>query len=185
VEYAIETRALSKRFGAVRAVADVSIRVKKGEIYGFLGLNGAGKTTTIRMLLGMIRPSAGVPYIKGKKADAANTRLWDSVGYLVEIPYAYPTLTVRENLELFRRRVLQIRTRNNKEAARELAAKGYPSAQGEDGDIEISDPRAVGNPEKINSFLVGKKLPPYLLKVDEEDLESYFLRVINENGGAA
>ena len=56
---AIETNQLSKRFGNVLAVNAVDLRVKQGEIYGFLGLNGAGKTTTIRMLLGMIRPSAG------------------------------------------------------------------------------------------------------------------------------
>src|SRR5678815_1278130 len=57
--YAIETNRLTKNYGAVRAVDSVSLRVDHGEIYGFLGLNGAGKTTTIRVLLGMIRPSAG------------------------------------------------------------------------------------------------------------------------------
>ena len=57
--FSIETNQLSKYFGDVRAVDSVDLRVKQGEIYGFLGLNGAGKTTTIRALLGMIRPSAG------------------------------------------------------------------------------------------------------------------------------
>ena len=55
--FAIETNQLTKRFGDVLAVDSVNLRVKQGEIYGFLGLNGAGKTTTIRALLGMIRPS--------------------------------------------------------------------------------------------------------------------------------
>jgi ABC-2 type transport system ATP-binding protein len=59
MEFAIETNGLSKFYGDVRAVDSVSLRVKRGEIYGFLGLNGAGKTTTIRALLGMIRPSQG------------------------------------------------------------------------------------------------------------------------------
>lgn len=54
MEYMIRTEALSKNFGNVHAVSDLSLNVRKGEIYGFLGLNGAGKTTTIRMLLGMI-----------------------------------------------------------------------------------------------------------------------------------
>ena len=56
-DFAIETEGLTKRFGDVLAVDSVHLRVKRGEIYGFLGLNGAGKTTTIRALLGMIRPS--------------------------------------------------------------------------------------------------------------------------------
>ena len=58
MDFAIETTGLSKSFGEVRAVDSVSLRVKQGEVYGYLGLNGAGKTTTIRALLGMIGPSA-------------------------------------------------------------------------------------------------------------------------------
>jgi ABC-2 type transport system ATP-binding protein len=81
----------------------MSLSVRKGEIYGFLGLNGAGKTTTIRMLLGMIRPTSGEAYINDEKISAGNTSLWKNVGSLVEIPYSYPELTVRENLEIFRR----------------------------------------------------------------------------------
>ena len=57
--FAIETDRLTKHYGKVPAVESVNLRVKEGDIYGFLGLNGAGKTTTIRMLLGMIRPSEG------------------------------------------------------------------------------------------------------------------------------
>ena len=64
--FAIETNQLSKRFGDVLAVDSVNLRVKQGEIYGFLGLNGAGKTTTIRALLGMIRPSAGDVKVLGQ-----------------------------------------------------------------------------------------------------------------------
>ena len=64
--FAIETDQLSKRFGDVLAVDSVNLRVKQGEIYGFLGLNGAGKTTTIRTLLGMIRPSAGDVKVLGQ-----------------------------------------------------------------------------------------------------------------------
>ena len=57
MEDVIRTEKLTKHYGSVHAVENVSLQVRKGEIYGFLGLNGAGKTTTIRMLLGMIRPS--------------------------------------------------------------------------------------------------------------------------------
>jgi ABC-2 type transport system ATP-binding protein len=99
----IRTERISKYFGEVCAVSELSLNVKKGEIYGFLGLNGAGKTTTIRMLLGMIRPSSGSAWICDSKISSGNTDLWKKVGSLVEIPYSYPELTVRENLEMFRR----------------------------------------------------------------------------------
>ena len=65
--YAIETDDLGKRYGDVTAVERLSLRVAQGEIYAFLGLNGAGKTTTIRMLLGMIRPTAGSAWVLGDK----------------------------------------------------------------------------------------------------------------------
>ena len=99
----IRTENLSKHYGDVQAVSDISLNVRKGEIYGFLGLNGAGKTTTIRMLLGLIKPTAGNAFINGKRVYADNIELWKNVGSLVEIPYSYPDLTVRENLDIIRR----------------------------------------------------------------------------------
>jgi len=66
---AIEASGLTKRFGNFIAVNDLSLNIRRGEIYGFLGLNGAGKTTTIRMLLGMIRPSAGTVSLFGAKVE--------------------------------------------------------------------------------------------------------------------
>jgi len=82
--------ALTKHFGKVHAVDHISLNVRKGEIYGFLGLNGAGKTTTIRMLLGMIRPTEGRVYLNGRHVNAGAYELWKDVGYLVETPNAYP-----------------------------------------------------------------------------------------------
>jgi ABC-2 type transport system ATP-binding protein len=99
----IQTEELTKHYGEVKATEAVNLQIKQGEIYGFLGLNGAGKTTTIRMLLGMIRPTRGMAFLFGKKVDPGNMELWNKVGHLVEIPYAYPELTVLENLEIFRR----------------------------------------------------------------------------------
>ena len=101
--FAIETNLLSKRYGDVLAVDSVNLRVKQGEIYGFLGLNGAGKTTTIRALLGMIRPSGGEVKLLGQSVGSNGRGPWGKVGYLVESPSAYPELTVRENLEIARR----------------------------------------------------------------------------------
>jgi ABC-2 type transport system ATP-binding protein len=100
---AIETIGLSKTYGPVKAVDSVSLRVGRGEIYGFLGLNGAGKTTTIRALLGMIRPSAGSARVLGQAVGPNGRGPWRKVGHMVEKPSAYPELTVRENLEVARR----------------------------------------------------------------------------------
>jgi ABC-2 type transport system ATP-binding protein len=102
-DLAIETDRLTKRFGDVLAVDQVDLRVKRGEIYGFLGLNGAGKTTTIRALLGMIRPSEGNVKVLDQAVGPNGRGPWAHVGHLVESPSAYPDLTVRENLDLARR----------------------------------------------------------------------------------
>jgi ABC-2 type transport system ATP-binding protein len=96
----IAATGLTKRYGEVTAVRDVSLRISPGEIYGLLGLNGAGKTTMIRMLLGMVRPSAGGVELFGTRVRPGRLPLWGRVGYLVETPAAYPELTVRENLRI-------------------------------------------------------------------------------------
>ena len=101
--FAIQTDGLSKIYGQVRAVDNVSLRVRQGEIYGFLGLNGAGKTTTIRTLLGMIRPSTGTVEVLGQRVGPHGQGPWGQVGHLVESPAVYPELTVREHLEIARR----------------------------------------------------------------------------------
>jgi ABC-2 type transport system ATP-binding protein len=100
---AIETCVLVKKYGKVTAVDRLSLQVKRGEIYAFLGLNGSGKTTTIRLLLGMVKPTAGEVSVLGCKILPGEKKPWDAVGYLVETADAYPELTVRENLEAMRR----------------------------------------------------------------------------------
>jgi len=100
---AIATNNLVKRYGDVTAVDNLSLHVEQGEIYAFLGLNGAGKTTTIRLLLGMIRPTAGEATVLGHKIGVGEKKPWASIGYLVETADAYPELTVRQNLETARR----------------------------------------------------------------------------------
>ena len=98
-DQAVATRGLTKRYpGGVLAVDRVELRVARGEIYAFLGLNGAGKSTTIRMLLGMIAPTAGEVELFGRPVRAGAVELWRRVGHLVESATAYPDLSVRENL---------------------------------------------------------------------------------------
>jgi ABC-2 type transport system ATP-binding protein len=97
----LQARGVTKRYGALAAVDQVSLQVGGGEVYALLGLNGAGKTTLIRMLLGMVRPTAGSLEVAGR--PVTDRSVWAEVGYLVETPSAYPDLTVRENLEVARR----------------------------------------------------------------------------------
>lgn len=298
----IKTENLSKYYGDIKAVDNISISVGKGEIYGFLGLNGAGKTTTIRMLLGMIRPTTGKSYLNGERIHSGQHKIWNKVGYLVEIPYSYPQLTVKENLEIIRRlrllpdpntvdsvieklqlgpyktrkaknlslgnaqrlglakallhdpeilildepsngldpagiveirellqdlafnkgvtvfisshilgeiskiatrigiinngeliqeieaedlhrlrnRSLLINVKNKNGAISALKEKGINSTLTDDGLIEIKAENALLHPENINSNLVNAGFSPNMLKVEEEDLESYFLRIIGK-----
>ena len=97
----VVTEALTKRYGERLAVDGVSLTVRRGEVYGFLGPNGAGKTTTLRMLLGLIRPTAGVARVLGHRPGypPAVARL----GALVEGPGFYPYLSGRDNLRVLAR----------------------------------------------------------------------------------
>lgn len=300
----IQTSSISKAYNSFHAVKDVSLKINKGEIYGFIGLNGAGKTTTIRMLLGMIRPTHGTCYIKGEKVSLTNNHMWKNVGYMVETPHSYPELTVEENLDIYRRlrlisnrdivrkvmdqlhltryahkkaknlslgnsqrlgiakallhspeilildepvngldpagiveirELLQdlafnkgvtilisshllseiakiatkigiihegqliqeikscklndllhqrliINSHDNQSAVSKLLAAGYTSNINKDGYIETPNKKAVQHPDEISRLLVYEGLPPTKLSVEEENLESYFLRVIENKG---
>ncbi len=303
----IHTDKLEKRFGNICAVNKVSLHVKKGEIYGFLGLNGAGKTTTIRLLLGMINPTSGTAYFYGKKINSRDHDLWKKVGYLVETPYSYPNLTVEENLEIIRRlrsienpkvvdeiisklqldsyknrkvkylslgntqrlglakalihnpdillldepsngldpagiveirellldmalnhgvtiflsshilgeiskiagkigiihkgnlvqeleikeidrlrrKSLLVNANNRDFAKRIIEEKGYSVNVSDQGDLVIYDEKALMKPELISALLSSRGYPPTLLVKKEEDLESYFFRVIGIDGGGS
>lgn len=99
--YIIETHNLTKQYGTQKSVANLSIHVKKGHIYGLLGRNGAGKTTTMKMLLGITRPTAGSVEIFGKNILTEEKKILPRVGSLIESPGFYPNLTGTENLRIF------------------------------------------------------------------------------------
>lgn len=95
----IETKGLTKRYGSkVTAVESLDLTVHRGEVYGFLGPNGAGKTTTLRMLLGLISPTAGSVSVLGR--EPGSTEGLERVGALVESPAFYPYLSGRDNLRV-------------------------------------------------------------------------------------
>ncbi len=97
---AIRLEGLSKRFGDFQAVREVSLAVEPGEILAFLGSNGAGKTTTIKMMVGLLRPSAGRVLIGGRNVWAEGAEARRLVGYVPDVPILYEGLTAREFLWL-------------------------------------------------------------------------------------
>lgn len=99
----LETTGLTKDFGRRRAVDDLSLQVRAGDIYGFLGPNGAGKSTTIRMLVGLIRPTGGTARLFGTDVQAEHNRALGRIGALVESPAFYRYLSARDNLRILSR----------------------------------------------------------------------------------
>lgn len=95
-ENIIEIKKLKKYYGKIRGVEDVSLSIKKGEIYGFIGPNGAGKSTTIRTIMGLINKTSGEIYIKGKILDKNDLEIKNSIGYLPSEINLYDDMTVRD-----------------------------------------------------------------------------------------
>ncbi len=98
---AVEVHALEKRFGSFRAVDGISFSVQPGEIFGFLGPNGAGKSTTIRMLCGLLAPSAGTGRVAGFDVVADTERIKGRIGYMSQKFSLYDELTVEENIDFY------------------------------------------------------------------------------------
>src|SRR5687768_17908015 len=109
--FVIEVQHITKRYGRVTAVDDVSFKVERGEILGFLGPNGAGKTTTMRILTGYMPATEGRAVVAGFDVFADPVEAKRRTGYLPETPPLYPDMTVREYLDFVAR------------------IKGVPSAQ--------------------------------------------------------
>ncbi|MHB8323722.1 MAG: ABC transporter ATP-binding protein [Candidatus Dormibacteria bacterium] len=100
-EPAVELQQLTKRFGRRVAVDDLSFTIERGEVFGFLGRNGAGKTTTMRMILGLVRPTAGHVRVLGGAIPQDSAKVLPRVGPLVETAALYPTLSGKGNLRIF------------------------------------------------------------------------------------
>src|SRR5215204_1595362 len=98
VENVIDVQSLSKSFNGVPAVVDVSLKVKKGEIFGFLGPNGSGKTTTIRMLCGLLTPDEGNGCCLGFNILTESDAIKRQVGYMSQRFSLYEDLSLFENM---------------------------------------------------------------------------------------
>ena len=99
----ISVRNLSKKFGNIQAVNDLSFTVNEGDVYGFLGQNGAGKSTTIRMLLTLIAPTIGEIQIFDKKLSTHRSEILSNIGAVIEKPDLYKYLNAYDNLSIFAR----------------------------------------------------------------------------------
>jgi ABC-2 type transport system ATP-binding protein len=119
---AIHAVGLSKRFGSTIAVDSLSLTVERGEVFGFLGPNGAGKTTVVKLLLGLVRPTAGEALVLGAPIGDRQTRR--QIGYLPELFRFQALLTAREVLRLHCRLLALPKTTWNEEERRALATVG-------------------------------------------------------------
>ena len=99
--WVIETRSLTKEYGSIRAVDDLSLQVPQGGVFGLLGPNGSGKTTTMGMLLGLVRPTAGTIRLFGDPAEGVHPHALRRIGAIVEEPSFYPYLSGRNNIRYF------------------------------------------------------------------------------------
>ena len=100
---AVDIRGLAKSYGGLAAVADISLTIQQGTIFGLLGPNGAGKTTLIRMLTTQLRPTAGVAYVEGHDVQAEGKRVRALIGVVPQENNLDRYLTARENLVLHAR----------------------------------------------------------------------------------
>jgi ABC-2 type transport system ATP-binding protein len=122
-EMVVQTQELTKKYGDRLAVDQVSMTVRRGEVYGFLGPNGAGKTTTLRMMLGLIRATSGSASVLGQPAGGPGVT--ERIGALIEGPGFYPFLSGRDNLRVMARyRGLDDRVADEALARVDLADRG-------------------------------------------------------------
>jgi len=100
-DVAVDIRELTRRFGALTAVSSLTLQIERGEVFGVLGPNGSGKTTTIRMLCGLLEPTAGTALVAGIDIRAAPERVKTHIGYMSQRFGLYEDLTVGENLAFY------------------------------------------------------------------------------------
>lgn len=97
----VKVEGLLKRFDSFKAVDNIALSIKKGEVFGFLGPNGAGKTTTIRMLCGLLKPTAGKGTVCGLDIMKDTEKIKEKIGYMSQKFSLYPDLTVGENIDFY------------------------------------------------------------------------------------
>jgi len=100
-DHAIDSKALTRRFGTFTAVDSITFHVERGEVFGFLGANGAGKTTAMRMLIGLLQPTSGSATVAGFDIGTQAEQVRRRIGYMSQKFSLYEDLTVQENITLY------------------------------------------------------------------------------------
>ena len=160
-EVAIEARDLTMRFGDFTAVDQVNFRIRRGEIFGFLGSNGCGKSTTMKMLTGLLPPSEGEAWLFGQKVDARDIATRRRVGYMSQAFSLYSELSVEQNL------VLHARLFSLPESAIPARVRELMSRFGLDGVPDaLPDKLPLGMRQRL-SLAVALVHAPELLILDE------------------
>ena len=124
MEFNVEINHLNKTIGKKKIIKDLSLNIKKGEVFGLLGPNGAGKTTTIRMIVGLIEITAGSVKICGHDVKTNHKEALENVGAIVENPEMYPFLSGLENLKYFSRMHKDISTEKIEEIVKFVNLEG-------------------------------------------------------------
>jgi len=101
VEHVVTTDNLTKMFGSFTAVDKLTLKIKQGEVFGFLGPNGSGKSTAIRMLCGILEPTSGSGTVLGYDIAKQSEEIKSKIGYMSQKYSLYDDLTVYENLEFY------------------------------------------------------------------------------------
>jgi ABC-2 type transport system ATP-binding protein len=136
-EIAIRAHDLTRTFGEFTAVDHISLEVRTGEIFGFLGANGAGKTTAMRMFIGLLAPSSGTASVAGHDVYTESEKIKRAIGYMSQRFSLYEDLTIRENIRLYggiyglpkediRTRSQQILARLGMEQSADLQVRAIP-----------------------------------------------------------
>lgn len=99
-EFAVEANSIYKSFAKKEVIHNCSLSVKRGTIYGFLGVNGAGKTTMLKILIGLLRPTSGEVKILGEDIETHRIEVLGKIGSLIEVPTFYEQLSAKKNLEI-------------------------------------------------------------------------------------
>lgn len=183
MDYAIETRNLTKRYGKQIAVDCLNLHVPNGKIYGLLGRNGAGKTTVMKMLLNLARPTGGSIRLFGEDTAETGANTWHRIGSMIEAPGFYENLTAAENLKLLAR----LRGRHRKDTVENaLFVVGLQSEQ----DRRFRE-FSLGMKQRLG-IAAAIMHEPELLILDEpmngldpvgiQELRKYLLRLCRERG---
>ncbi len=172
---AIEIRNLTKSYGKIRGVVDVSLDVKEGDIFGFLGPNGAGKSTTIRSMLGFLRPDAGTIRILGLDSVRDHRTILENVGYMPSEAWFYDSMRVSEVI----RYAADVRKKDCSEEAEKLCKRLKVDTGKRIRELSL------GNRKKV-SIVCAMQHRPKVLIFDEPTsgldplMQKHFFELVNE-----